>query len=97
MVAGERPGAAELARNQADVGKVLHRFHAHEGIVQRVARGDDPMVGEQDRVVINNQRLNAGRNVGRGQLTPLLRAVSQLRHFLAGRSGGTHHLSLIHI
>src|ERR1700729_1406898 len=30
-VAGERLRAAQLAGNQADVGKMLHRFHAHEG------------------------------------------------------------------
>ena len=47
MIRGERLGAAELASYQANVGEVLDRFHAHEGILQRIARGHDTMVGER--------------------------------------------------
>ena len=65
MIAGERLGAAQLAGDQADVGEMLHRFHAHKGVLQRVAGGHHTVVGEQDRVMIDDQRLNAGGDIGR--------------------------------
>ena len=57
VVAGERLGASELPCDQADVGKMLHRFHAHEGILQGVARRDHAMVGQQNSVMIHDQGL----------------------------------------
>src|SRR5579863_2908826 len=52
----ERLLAAEQMRNQGDLRKVLHGFHLHVGMFERVAVGYDTMIRHQNRVVIRNVR-----------------------------------------
>jgi hypothetical protein len=65
MVVGKGPWASQLPRNEADMGKVLDRFHPHEGVLQGATGRDDPVVGKQDRIMIDDQRLDAGGHVVR--------------------------------
>ena len=55
FLAVERLLSSEQVGHQRDLGKMLHRFHLHVGMMQVGAIGDDAMVRHENGVVLGNQ------------------------------------------
>src|ERR1700731_2472845 len=79
----ERLLVSEKVGDQGDLREVLYGFHFHVGAFERRSKCDDPVIGHQDGIVVENQGLESV-----GQLGSSRRAVAGKRY----RAQSTHDL-----